>query len=47
MGRTYLSIIDSEVKMMQSVMGWSIDSLFEDMAGNHVRVVNLRERLSR
>lgn len=47
MRHTYLTIIDSEVKMMQSMMGRSIDSLFENMAGNHVGVVNLREKLSR
>lgn len=39
-----MSIIDSEVEMMQRVMGRSIDGLFEDMAGNHVGVVNLYEK---
>ena len=39
--RAYLAIIDSEIEMVKSVVGWPVDDLLERMSGDHVRIMDL------
>jgi len=39
--KAYLAIVDSEIEMVKSVVGWAVDELLQCMTGDHVRIMNL------
>jgi uncharacterized protein (DUF1501 family) len=38
---TYLAVVAGKVEVVKGVVSWAVDDLFEKVAGDHVRVVDL------